>query len=189
MNFDAPKGFQIPTYELHEIMKDLDLHIHVQQNIKKGSKHIHIKTQERNASAIYAARFKLLNLKDLDQFVIATIPESYKFQLNPSDLMKSGCDINQEAVVDLFSDSGVEDTQFPILSPTNPNFYPAPLGNFASNCLICGSNSNGRSYPEQHCSTLCQMKLTNMDNYFKCSRTNRLPVFIDITSKFNKVAC
>ena len=186
MTFDAPIGFQIPTYELHEIMKDLDLKISVKQNISKGSKSIMIKTQERNASAIYAARFKLLKLKDLDQFVTATIPESYKFQPNPSDLLKSGCDINQEEVVDLSSDSGVEDTHSLILSPTNPNFYPAPLGNFASHCLICGSNSNilgGRSYPEQHCDSLCQMRLAKMENYFKSSRTNRLPVFIDITSK------
>ena len=125
----------------------------------------------------------------MDQFVIATIAEPYKFQPNPSDPLKSGCDINKEEVVDLSLDSDVEDTHSPTLSPTNPNFYPAPLGNFTSNCLICGSNSNERSYPEQHCNSLCQIKLENMNNYFKSSRTKRLPVFIDITSKFNTVAC
>jgi hypothetical protein len=180
MTFDAPKEFQISTYELHEIMKDLGLHISVKRKTTLGYS-ILIKTQERNASAIYAARFQLLKAKDLDQFVMATIPESYKFQPNPWDL-------NREEVFNLSSDSGVEDTHSPILSPTNPNFYPAPLDNFASHCLICGSNIDG-SYAEQHCNSLCQMRLVNMENYFKSSRTNRLPVFIDVTSKFNKVTC
>ena len=70
MTFDAPKGFQIPTYELHEIMKDLDLHISVKENISKVRKSILIKTQERNASAIYAARFKPIKLEDLDQLFL-----------------------------------------------------------------------------------------------------------------------
>ena len=36
----------------------------LKQNISKGRKSILIKTKERNASAIYAARFKVLKLKD-----------------------------------------------------------------------------------------------------------------------------
>ena len=156
MSFDAPNGFQIPIYELHEIMEDLHVDISIRPKKFQGSKSILIKTQERNASAIYAARFRLLKSKDLDQFVIAKTPESYKIQPNPSDLLESGSDFNQEKVsrFDLSSDSGCDDEfnanespRSPILSPTSPSFYQAPLV------------------------------------------SNRLPVFIAITSKVNKVTC
>ena len=69
MSFDAPNGFQIPIYELHEIMEDFHVDIHIRPKKSQGSKSVLIKTQERNASAIYAARFRLLKSKDLDQFV------------------------------------------------------------------------------------------------------------------------
>ena len=181
--FDVPNGFYISNYELHEISKDLDVDISINQNKNTGGKSIRIKTQERNASAIYAARFHLLKVQDLDQFVFAKIPESYKFQPYPSQLLKSGSDFNQEKVstFDLSSDSSVED---PISSPTNPYFYPAPLGKI---CSYCGSKTNV-SNAEQHCDSLCQARLVNMENFFKSSRPNRLPIFIEITSKDNKVS-
>ena len=165
MIFDAPHGFHISNYELHEISKDLDVDISINQNKNTGGKSIRIKTQERNASAIYAARFRLLKVQDLDQFVFAKIPESYKFQPYPSQLLKSGSDFNQEKVskFDLSSDSSVED---PISSPTNPYFYPAPLGKI---CSYCGSKTNV-SNAEQHCDSLCQAKLVNMENFLKSSR-------------------
>jgi hypothetical protein len=156
MSFNAPNGFQIPIYELHEIMEDLHVDISIRPKKSQGSKSVLIKTQERNASAIYAARFRLFKSKDLDQFVIANIPESYKIQPNPSDLLQSGSDFNQEKVsrFDSSTDSGSDDefnaNQYPcspILSPTSPSFYQAPLV------------------------------------------SNRLPVFIAITSKLNKITC
>ena len=184
MIFDAPSGFYISTYELHEISKELDVDISINQKKTPGSKSIRIKTQERNASAIYAARFRLLKIQDLDQWVFAKIPESYKFQPSyPSQLFQSGSDFNQEKVsrFDLSSDSSIED---PISSPTNPYFYPAPLGKI---CSYCGSKTN-ISNTEQHCDSLCQAKLVNMENFLKSSRPNRLPIFIEITSKDNKVS-
>ena len=145
MVFDAPDGFKIPIYELHEIMEDFHVDICIKQKkpsgrLPSGSKSIVIKTQERNASAIYAARFRLLKIKDLDQFVVANIPESY-------DLLQSGSDFNQEKVTrfDSSTDSGSED-EF------NANQYP--------------------NYP-------ITTPLVS----------NRLPVFIAITSKFNKLTC
>ena len=140
MIFDAPHGFHISNYELHEISKELDVDISINQKKTPGSKSIRIKTRERNASAIYAARFRLLKIKDLDQFVVANIPESY-------DLLQSGSDFNQEKVTrfDSSTDSGSED-EF------NANQYPnSPI----TNPLV----------------------------------SNRLPVFIAITSKFNKLTC
>ena len=134
MIFDAPSGFYISTYELHEISKELDVDISINQKKTPGSKSIRIKTQERNASAIYAARFRLLKIQDLDQWVFAKIPESYKFQPYPFNLLKSGSNFNNQEKVstfDLSSDSSIED---PISSPTNPYFYPAPLGNICSYC-------------------------------------------------------
>ena len=157
MSFDAPNGFQIPIYELHEIMEDLHVDISIRPTKKsQGSKSVLIKTQERNASAIYAARFRLLKSKDLDQFVIAKIPESYNIQPNLSDLGQYWKNLNQEKVsrFDSSTDSGSDDEfnanqypRSPILSPTSPSFYQAPLV------------------------------------------SNRLPVFIDLTSKVNKVTC
>ena len=160
MSFDAPNGFQIPIYELHEIMEDFRVDISIRPKKAQGSKAVLIKTPERNASAIYAARFRLLKSKDLDQYVIANIPESYKLQPNPSDLLQRlwdfGSDFDQEKVLrfNSSSDSGFDDElnanqspHSPILSPTSPSFYQAPLV------------------------------------------SNRLPVFIEITSKLNKVTC
>ena len=184
MIFDAPNGFYISNYDLHEIGKELDVDISINQKKTPGSKSIRIKTRERNASAIYAARFRLLKLQDLDQWVFAKIPESYKFQPYPFNLLKSVSDFNNQEKVstfDLSSDSSIEDT---ILSPTNPYFYPAPLGNI---CSYCGSKTNV-SNAEQHCDSLCQAKLVNLENFFKSSRPNRLPIFIEITSKDNKVS-
>ena len=143
MIFDAPDGFKIPIYELHEIMEDFHVDICIKQKKTPGSKSIVIKTQERNASAIYAARIRLLKIKDLnvlDQFVVANIPESY-------DLLHSGSDFNQEKVTrfDSSTDSGSDD-EF------NANQYPnSPI----TSPLV----------------------------------SNRLPVFIAITSKFNKLTC
>ena len=84
-------------------------------------------------------------------------------------------------LLDLSSDSSIEDT---ISSPTNPYFYPAPLGNI---CSYCGSKTNV-SNAEQHCDSLCQARLVNVENFLKNSRPNRLPIFIEITSKDNKVS-
>ena len=136
MVFDAPDGFKIPIYELHEIMEDFHVDICIKQKKTPGSKSITINTQEHNASAIYAARLRLLKIKDLDQFVVANIPESY-------DLSKSGSDFNQEKVTrfDSSTDSGSDDE-------------------FNSNSLITSPLVS-----------------------------NRLPVFIAITSKFNKLTC
>ena len=184
MVFDVPNEFYISNYELHEISKDLDVDISINQNKNTGGKSIRIKTQERNASAIYAARFRLLKVQDLDQFVFAKIPESYKFQPYPFNLLKCGSNFNNQDKVstfDLSSDSSIEDT---ISSPTNPYIYPAPLGNI---CSYCGSKTN-ISNAEQHCDSLCQAKLVNLENFFKSSRSNRLPIFIEITSKDNKVS-
>ena len=145
MIFDAPDGFKIPIYELHEIMEYFHVDILIQQKkpsgrLPSGSKSIVIKTQERNASAIYAARFRLLKIKDLDQFVVANIPESY-------DLLQSGSDFNQEKVTrfDSSTDSGSED------------------------------EFNANQYPNSPITTPLV--------------SNRLPVFIAITSKFNKLTC
>ena len=138
--FDAPDGFKIPIYELHEIMEDFHVDICIKQKKTPGSKSIVIKTQERNASAIYAARFRLMKIKDLDQFVVANIPDSY-------DLLQFGSDCNQEKVTrfDSSTDSGSDD-EF------NANQYPnSPI----TSPLV----------------------------------SNRLPVFIAITSKFNKLTC
>ena len=142
MIFDAPDGFKIPIYELHEIMEDFHVDICIKQKKTPGSKSIVIKTQERNASAIYAARIRLLKIKDLDvldQFVVANIPESY-------DLLQSGSDFNQEKVTrfDSSTDSGSDD------------------------------EFNANQYPNSPTSPLV---------------SNRLPVFIAITSKFNKLTC
>ena len=140
MVFDAPDGFKIPIYELHEIMEDFHVDICIKQKKTPGCKSITIKTQEHNASAIYAARLRLLKIKDLDQFVVANIPESY-------DLLQSGNDVNQEKVTrfDSSTDSGSDD-EF------NANQYPnSPI----TSPLV----------------------------------SNRLPVFIAITSKFNKSSC
>ena len=143
MIFDAPNGFYISNYELHEISKDLDVDISIKQKKTPGSKSIRIKTQERNASAIYAARFHLLKIKDLDQFVVANIPDSYY-------LLQSGSDFNQEKVTrfDSSTDSGSDD-EF------NANQYPNSPILFPTSPLV----------------------------------SNRLPVFIAITSKFNKLTC
>ena len=137
MIFDAPDGFIIPIYKLHEIMEDYHVDICIKEKKNPGSKSITIKTQERNASAIYAARFRLL---DQDQFVVANIPESY-------DLLQSGNDFNQEKVTrfDSSTDSGSDD-EF------NANHYPNSL---ITSPLV----------------------------------SKRLPVFIAITSKFNKLSC
>ena len=140
MVFDAPDGFKIPIYELHEIMEDFHVYICIKEKKTPGSKSITIKTQERNASAIYAARLRLLKIKDLDQVVDANIPESH-------DLLGSGSDFNQEKVTrfDSSTDSGSDD-EF------NANQYPnSPI----TSPLV----------------------------------SNRLPVFIAITSKFNKLSC
>ena len=140
MVFDAPDGFKIPIYELHEIMEDYRVEICIKQKKTPGSNSIAIKTQERNASAIYAARLRLLKIKDLDQSVVANIPESY-------DLSKSGSESNQEKVTRFYSstDSGSDDE-------LNANQYPnSPI----TSPLV----------------------------------SNRLPVFIAITSKFNKLTC
>jgi hypothetical protein len=136
MVFDAPDGFQIPIYELHEIMEDFHVDICIKQKKTPGSKSITIKTQERNASAIYAARFRLLKINNVDQFVVANIPESY-------NLLQSGSGFNQEKVTrfDSSTDSGSDDE-------------------FNSNSLITSPLVS-----------------------------NRLPVFIAITSKFNKLSC
>ena len=160
MSFDAPDGFQIPIYELHEIMEDFHVDIKLRPKKSQGSTSVLIKTQERNASAIYAARFRLLKSKDLDQYVIANVPESYKLRPNTSDLLQRlwdfGSDFDQEKVSRFNSstDSGFDDefnaNQYPgspTLSPASPNFYQAPLV------------------------------------------SKRLPVFIAITSKLNKVTC
>ena len=164
MIFDAPNEFYISNYELHESSKDLDVNISINQKKTPVSKSIRIKTQERNASAIYAARFKMLKIQDLDQWVFAKIPESYKFQPPPFyQLAKSGSNFNNQEKVstfDLSSDSSNEDT---ISSPTNPYFYPAPLGNI---CSYCGSKTN-ISNAEQHCDSLCQAKLVNLENFLK----------------------
>ena len=140
MIFDAPNGFYISNYELHEISKDLDVDISIKQKKTPDSKSIRIKTQERNASAIYAARLRLLKIKDLDQVVDANIPESH-------DLLGSGSDFNQEKVTrfDSSTDSGSDEF--------NANQYP--------NSLITSPLVSNR----------------------------RLPVFIAITSKFNKLSC
>ena len=143
MIFDAPSGFKIPIYELHEIMEDFHVDISIMQKKTPGSKSIHIKTQERNASAIYAARFRLLKIKDLDQFVVANIPDSYY-------LLQSGSDFNQEKVTrfDSSTDSGSDDEFIANQYPNSPILIPtSPLV------------------------------------------SNRLPVFIAITSKFNKLTC
>ena len=122
-------------------MEDFHVDICIKQKKTPGSKSIVIKTQERNASAIYAARFRLLKIKDLDQFVLANIPESY-------DLLQSGSDFNQEKVTrfDSSTDSGSDD-EF------NANQYPNSPTLISTSPLV----------------------------------SNRLPVFIAITSKFNKL--
>ena len=119
MVFDAPDGFKIPIYELHEIMEDFYVDICIKQKKTPGSKSIVIKTQERNASAIYAARFRLLKIKDLDQLVVANIPESY-------DLLQSGSDFNQEKVTrfDSSTDSGSDDEFNANQYPYSPNRLP-----------------------------------------------------------------
>ena len=141
MVFDAPDGFQIPIHELHEIMEDFHVDIFIKQKKTPGSKSIVIKTQERNTGAIYAARFRLLKIKDLDQFVVANIPDSY-------GLLQSGSDFNQEKVTrfDSSTDSG-SDNEF------NTNQYPNSPILLPTHPLV----------------------------------SNRLPVFIAITSKFNKL--
>ena len=116
-------------------MEDFHVEICIKQKKTPGCNSITIKTQERNASAIYAARCRLL---DLDQFVVTNIPESY-------DLLQSGNDFNQEKVTrfDSYTDS-CSDDEF-----------------------------NAIQYPN----SLITSPLVS----------NRLPVFIAITSKFNKL--
>ena len=123
MVFDAPDGFKIPIYELHEIMEDFHVDICISekktQNSTPGTKPIAIKTQERNANAIYAARLRLLKIKDLDQVVVANIPESY-------DLLQSGSDFKQEKVTrfDSSTDSGSDDEFNANQYPYSPNRLP-----------------------------------------------------------------
>ena len=56
MMFDMPDGIEIIDAEVHKIGEDLDVAISIKPKHRQGIKSVLIKAQERNASAIYAAR-------------------------------------------------------------------------------------------------------------------------------------
>ena len=193
MIFDAPDGFKIPIYELHEIMEDFYVDICIKQKKTPGSKSIVIKTQERNASAIYAARIRLLKIKDLDvldQFVVANIPESY-------DLLQSGSDFNQEKVTrfDSSTDSGSDDEfNAGLLKIKDLDQFVAANIPDSYDLLQSGSDFNQEKVTRFDSSTDSGSDDEFNANQYPNSPTsplvsNRLPVFIAITSKFNKLTC
>ena len=61
--FDMPDGLEINEPELHKISEDLEVTISIKPKHRQGNKSVLIKAQERNASAIYEARHKLLKIE------------------------------------------------------------------------------------------------------------------------------
>ena len=66
------------------------LHFSIKPKHRQGSKSVLIKAQERNASAVYQARHRLLKLEDdEEELVKAEIPEAYKILPASSQLLSS----------------------------------------------------------------------------------------------------
>ena len=91
MMFDLPDGMEIIDSEVQKIGEDLDVAISIKPKHRQGSKSVLIKAQERSASTIYSARYRLLKVDDLDEegLVVADIPESYKIQPIPAHMLQS----------------------------------------------------------------------------------------------------
>ena len=89
--FDLPDGMEIIDSEVQKIGEDLDVAISIKPKHRQGSKSVLIKAQERSASTIYSARYRLLKVDDLDEegLVVADIPESYKIQPIPAHMLQS----------------------------------------------------------------------------------------------------
>ena len=119
MMFDMPDNTEIIDSEVQKIGEELEVSISVKPKHRQGSKSVLIKAQERSASAIYDARYRLLKVNDLDEDVLVTaeIPETYKVQPIPAHLLQSLGGINQKKT------SGAHSLYtFP---PTNPGFFGA----------------------------------------------------------------
>ena len=60
MMFDMPDGIEMVDSEVQKIGEELDVAISIKPKHRQGSKSVLIKAQERSASSIYSARFRLI---------------------------------------------------------------------------------------------------------------------------------
>merc|ERR1719220_1724242 len=79
MMFDLPDDILIDDGCVQGLQEDLDVSITIKPKSRQANKTVIIRTQERNASAIYKARAVILGLDD-EPVVKATIPECYNIQ-------------------------------------------------------------------------------------------------------------
>lgn len=116
MMFDLPDGMEIIDSEVQKIGEDLDVAISIKPKHRQGSKSVLIKAQERSASTIYSARYRLLKVDDLDEegLVVADIPESYKIQPIPAHMLQSLGGMNHKKTAGSHS---------PFAFPPNPGFF------------------------------------------------------------------
>jgi len=98
MMFDMPDNTELIDSEVQKIGEDLDVAISIKPKHRQGSKSVLIKAQERSASSIYSARFRLIKADDFDEEVLvqAEIPETYKVQPIPAHLLQSLGGMNQK---------------------------------------------------------------------------------------------
>jgi len=120
MMFDMPDNTEIVDSEVQKIGEELEVSISIKPKHRQGSKSVLIKAQERSASSIYSARYRLLKVDDFDEEVLVTaeIPETYKVQPIPAHLLQSLGGMNQKKT------SGPHS---PYVFPTNcnPGFFGA----------------------------------------------------------------
>ena len=60
MMFDMPDNTELIDSEVQKIGEELEVSISIKPKHRQGSKSVLIKAQERSASAIYSARYRLL---------------------------------------------------------------------------------------------------------------------------------
>ena len=90
MMFDVPEDLEVIDSEVHKIGEELNVAISIKPKHRQGCKSVLIKAQERNASSIYAARHRLLKMdEDEELLVVADVPESYKVQPLPQQVVDS----------------------------------------------------------------------------------------------------
>jgi len=119
MMFDMPDNTELIDSEVQKIGEELEVSISIKPKHRQGSKSVLIKAQERSASAIYSARYRLLKVEDFDEevHVQAEIPETYKVQPIPAHLLQSLGGMNQKRT------SGPHSPY--LFPPTNPGFFGA----------------------------------------------------------------
>jgi protein bicaudal C len=88
MMFDMPDGIDVIDTDVQKIGEELDVALSIKPKHRQSNKSVLIKAQERNASAIYAARHRLLHVdEDEESLVVADIPETYKIQPISAQMM------------------------------------------------------------------------------------------------------